>query len=236
MLETILKDESAASTLTQQARIVGLVGPILRDLSGLQFRFEHPGFARMMTRVMTIFDPDGFSSVPYEVRLEAADALGQAGDPRLREGNWVLLSGGRFRIGSQADKPLAPGYDPWSLPSEGPPAERRIETFEINRFPVTVEEYGKFVADGGYEQPSLWPAGGYETWKRPEQWDVQLQYPNRPVVGVSWYEAMAYCRWRGEGDPASLRKRMGEGCTRRRQALISLGQRKAIPAPAQLQE
>jgi formylglycine-generating enzyme required for sulfatase activity len=29
---------------------------------------------------------------------------------------------------------------------------------------------------------------------------VQLAYPNRPVAGVSWYEAMAYCRWRSRRD------------------------------------
>ena len=31
----------------------------------------------------------------------------------------------------------------------------------------------------------------------PEDWAEQVQFPSRPVVGVSWFEAMAYCAWAG---------------------------------------
>jgi len=36
----------------------------------------------------------------------------------------------------------------------------------------------------------------------PEDWDDQVEYPNRPVVGVSWFEAAAYSAWAGSRLPA----------------------------------
>jgi formylglycine-generating enzyme required for sulfatase activity len=50
---------------------------------------------------------------------------------------------------------------------------------------VTVQEFGTFLAD----------AHGKLT--EPGDWERQKQYPNRPVVGVSWFEAAAYCSWKG---------------------------------------
>ena len=55
--------------------------------------------------------------MPLETRIAAADALGQAGDPRLdfhRDDYWVTIPAGKFLMGAQAKDPKKPNYDPES--------------------------------------------------------------------------------------------------------------------------
>jgi len=67
----------------------------------------------------------------------------------------------------------------------------------LGRYPVTVVEFGRFVAAGGYEVQEWW-AGVDLEWRkersRPWEWEFQQQHPSRPIV-VTWPEAQAYCRW-----------------------------------------
>jgi len=63
--------------------------------------------------------------------------------------------------------------------------------------PVTVREYRGFIDNGGYASEDHWKAGGFTKYERPADWDKQVKFPNRPVVGVSWYEAAAFATWAG---------------------------------------
>jgi hypothetical protein len=67
--------------LADQARCAGLLGAIRRDLSPYGYV---PSDARyeLMKNVMAIFDPQGSRAVPVQTRVAAAEALGQARDPR----------------------------------------------------------------------------------------------------------------------------------------------------------
>jgi formylglycine-generating enzyme required for sulfatase activity len=93
-----------------------------------------------------------------------------------------------------------------------------IAPFAIGRYPVTNAQYALFIAADGYDSAQPWwdDAGrawlargdaateGLERWQRrtrknrPEYWSNELfgaARPNHPVVGISWYEATAFCRW-----------------------------------------
>jgi formylglycine-generating enzyme required for sulfatase activity len=115
--------------------------------------------------------------------------LGRAGDPRLEEDNRVVIPGGRFRMGAQKRDKKAP--------TESPVHEVVLRPFRIGKFPVTVQEYADFMAKGGYSARRYWREGGFGQLQEPDEWERQKEHPNRPVVGVSWFEAAAYCAWAG---------------------------------------
>jgi formylglycine-generating enzyme required for sulfatase activity len=62
-----------------------------------------------------------------------------------------------------------------------PPRTQHVNVFAIARHPVTVAEYAEFVDGTGHSAPV--------------NWDTQRAGPDHPVEGVSWADAVAYCRW-----------------------------------------
>jgi len=86
----------------------------------------------------------------------------------------VFVPGGRFVMGSEDGRP-----------DERPPHEAEVRPLRLGRTPVTNMEYAWFLAAGRAPDPPWW--------KDPWFWD-----PGQPVVGVTWFEAMAYCHWLSE--------------------------------------
>jgi formylglycine-generating enzyme required for sulfatase activity len=136
--------------------------------------------------------------VPFDVRLEAANALGQAGDPRIDEHAWITFPAGSFLMGGQSAEPNSEGFDAYALLTEAPPQHIQLNSFCIARFPVTVQEFRKFIDAGGYHEPRFWQEGGFQKWDEPAKWESQVRFPNHPITGVSWFEAVAYCQWLGD--------------------------------------
>lgn len=84
---------------------------------------------------------------------------------------------------------------------ELPQHEVAVNAFDLMRYPVTNKLYAQFMADGGYENPELWTPEGC-AWRarvgrtQPLFWDnPRFAGDDRPVVGVSWFEAMALAHW-----------------------------------------
>lgn len=77
----------------------------------------------------------------------------------------------------------------------------RIGDFRIGKYPVSNIQYRRFVEAGGYEESRWWTSGGWTQSKfsgfdGPPYWDDnRFNHSTQPVVGVSWYEAVAYCGW-----------------------------------------
>jgi formylglycine-generating enzyme required for sulfatase activity len=101
--------------------------------------------------------------------------------------------------------------DPFIMGDElfGPRTRQTISyDYFFSRFPITNRQFSPFIEDGGYSQRSCWTRNGWK-WKgarrNPASWtDPGFNGPDQPVVGVSWYEAVAFCNWlsRKEGlDP-----------------------------------
>src|SRR5262249_22879470 len=101
---------------------------------------------------------------------------------------------GEYSIGTHPD----PDWSGWL---GGVGVRLSLGAFRIGRYPVTVAQYRLFVADGAYDDPRWWMPQGWD-WENklsisePAYWDDErYNTPNQPVVGVSWYEAAAFCAW-----------------------------------------
>lgn len=67
----------------------------------------------------------------------------------------------------------------------------RVSAYLLARFPVTNREYACYLEITGTQPPRFWS-------------DPRFSEPLQPVVGVSWFEAVAYCDW--------LSEQIGRGC------------------------
>lgn len=88
----------------------------------------------------------------------------------------AFLEGGSFLIGCN------------EFPEESPEFEVHIEPFYMDRYPVTVGEYAKFIEATGRPTPKYWHG-------------AQFSGLSQPVVGVSWHDANAYAAWVGKKLP-----------------------------------
>ena len=88
----------------------------------------------------------------------------------------VYLPGGTFVMGSNQGKP-----------NEHPSHDVSLKPFYIDIHEVTVDQYATFLVETGHEQPAYW---------QPE-----LDRPDDPVVGVTWFDAAAYAAWAGKRLP-----------------------------------
>jgi ergothioneine biosynthesis protein EgtB len=126
----------------------------------------------------------------------------------------VKIPGGIYNLGYSGKQFC---YD-----NELPEHKVYLETYLIDTFPVTNENFQSFMNDGGYDDFNLWLADGWDLvrdheWRAPLYWIYEEEEgrwmkkdfrgtleldPKEPVVNVSFYEADAYARWAGKRLPS----------------------------------
>ena len=87
------------------------------------------------------------------------------------------------------------------------------ESYWIAKYPVTNAQFKVFIDAGGYSSDKWWTKEGWQKcqegwhydsgwkasgtpWAEPRYWgDSKWNGTEQPVVGVSWFEAVAFCLW-----------------------------------------
>jgi gamma-glutamyl hercynylcysteine S-oxide synthase len=106
----------------------------------------------------------------------------------------VLVEGGEAEIGA--------GADGFAYDNERPRHTVDLESFWIDRTPVTNRAYAEFVADTRAEPPMYWEAEREGWWSRMAMGRREPLDPDQPVVHISWHEADAFARWAGKRLPS----------------------------------
>ncbi len=75
-----------------------------------------------------------------------------------------------------------------------------VSSFEIAKYPITNSQFARFIEAGGYSNSRWWNPNGWRIknrfdWKMPLGWQKRTKMITHPVIGVSWFEAVAFCRW-----------------------------------------
>ncbi|MDI6734973.1 MAG: SUMF1/EgtB/PvdO family nonheme iron enzyme [bacterium] len=183
---------------TDNPRIIDMIGAILFDLE----EFLKAGELQPLHQsvVMALTNRRDKSHHDPQLFLACGDALGLMDEPHIDVANPPMVH-------FNPEKPFDMGGNKGD---EQPIHPVKLSPYWLGKYPVTNKEFGEFIKAGGYETKEYWfdEAGrfGFDgreflmrlKEKAPAYWLNERFGKNRPlvpVVGVSWYEAMAYCRW-----------------------------------------
>ena len=193
-------------TPPERAAALALAADALAELE--KFKGQGPLTARLQADALALVVQRPAQAVATATRLVAGRVLAMVDDPRIPvttaqwqaewtrrsehfgqpTGYWCYVRKGAYRIGG------------WE--AKEPEATITLPAFWLARYPITVAQYAPFVAEGyGKDAERWWTKEGLR-WKQEENrtqpwgWnDARYSGANQPIIGISWYEATAYCAW-----------------------------------------
>jgi formylglycine-generating enzyme required for sulfatase activity len=127
-------------------------------------------------------------------------------DPRARAavGRALAMTGLDDRPGVvtkvDANGVVLPDIDWVSIPAGefvygDPGGKLKLGRFEISRYPVTYKQFQVFIHDPEGIRDARWFAGLTDDENEQQSDEQVFQFDNHPRDRVSWYQAVAFCRW-----------------------------------------
>ena len=191
------------------------------DIIELGINHEQQHQELLLTDILSLFASQPLRPAYRKVKIAEADKACQA--------TFIAFDGGIVQAGHVGN-----GF---SYDNEGPRHDVLLRPFRLADRCVTKGEWLEFMADGGYETPSLWLSDGWTTvkeegWRAPLYWEnhegewrqmtlggMRPIDPAAPVAHVSYFEADAFARWAGKRLPTEFEWECAseglseEGCT-----------------------
>jgi len=190
----------------------------------------------MLTDILSLFAANPLRPAYRAARSRTTSA-------RLEPARWIGFPGGVYQIGSEGS-----GFA-WD--NEQPRHDALIRPFRLADRLVTNWEWLEFIADGGYETPTLWLSDGWaavnrENWRAPLYWEprdgewleislegLQPLMLDAPVVHVSYYEADAFARWSGKRLPTEFEWEVAAATAPKQGNFLGTAALRPMPAEAE---
>jgi formylglycine-generating enzyme required for sulfatase activity len=161
-------------------RALSLLGQTLKDLSTHERAFMRPEFERLVEELE--------QSIGYQRRAEIGERLDTLTDRRpgvglrdqLPDIAWCPVPGGEVTL--------------WGV--DDSVATLNVEDFYVGRYPVTLQQFEVFTQPRIYFDRRWWADLPVDL--RDHAPYLQRQVKNHPAQFVSWYQAIAFCRWFSE--------------------------------------
>ncbi|MGB5052784.1 MAG: SUMF1/EgtB/PvdO family nonheme iron enzyme, partial [Nitrospirales bacterium] len=105
----------------------------------------------------------------------------------------ILIPAGEFRMGSTEDQISSllkdfEGVQFNAFQAEIPQRQVTLNAYYIDQYEVSYRHYRAFLESTGRAAPAFWE-------------NERFHKPDHPVLGVTWYDATAYCTWAGKRLP-----------------------------------